>query len=264
MCRLHAGREQLARGITQRGQGGSWSQPGDPLLGQSATRLLQITDEAAASAAASEDVAIGHRHTDTDGHTVERWLTRSSPRPSGRGRVLRSPAGHLPRRDDAGTGLHRRQVHTGPRCLVRRPPGHCRRPAMSSPTSPTGRRRGRTAYRGFLAEPLMVGGDERRPRPRSPVSPAASGSRRGSRPTTAVAICSVPTNRLCTAVADRVSRRPGASAGRNRTRGPADRPVRHGSAASPAAGARGGPPRSPRRTHGCRLRPPAAEPTSPH
>ena len=42
VCRLHAGRNELTSRLMLRGQGGSWSQPGDPLVGQPATHLLRI------------------------------------------------------------------------------------------------------------------------------------------------------------------------------------------------------------------------------
>jgi chloramphenicol 3-O-phosphotransferase len=71
LCRLHAGREQLTRRIMLRGQGGSWSQPGDPLTGQSTAHLLQTADQAVADAAALERAAIGDLCVDTDGRTVE-------------------------------------------------------------------------------------------------------------------------------------------------------------------------------------------------
>jgi adenylylsulfate kinase-like enzyme len=70
VCRLHAGRDQLASRIMLRGQGGSWSQPGDPLVGQPATHLLRIADQAAHDADALERAAIGHR-IDTNRRSVE-------------------------------------------------------------------------------------------------------------------------------------------------------------------------------------------------
>jgi hypothetical protein len=70
VCRLHAGRDELTGRIMLRGQGGSWSQPGDPLVGQPATHLLRIADQAAHDADALERSAIGHR-IDTNGRTVE-------------------------------------------------------------------------------------------------------------------------------------------------------------------------------------------------
>ncbi|MFD3505748.1 AAA family ATPase [Streptomyces sp. NPDC058678] len=72
LCRLHAGRQHLTERIMSRGQDGSWAQPGDPLRGQSVTRLLHVADQAVASAASLEDAGIGDLRIDTDGHTVER------------------------------------------------------------------------------------------------------------------------------------------------------------------------------------------------
>jgi hypothetical protein len=71
LCRLHAGREELTRRIMRRGDGGSWPQPGDPLRGQPAERLLRVADAAVATAAALEDVALGDLRIDTDGHTAD-------------------------------------------------------------------------------------------------------------------------------------------------------------------------------------------------
>lgn len=71
LCRLHASRDRLARRITQRGQGGSWAQPGDPLRGQSTAHLLRVADEAATDADALERAAIGDLRIDTDERTVE-------------------------------------------------------------------------------------------------------------------------------------------------------------------------------------------------
>jgi hypothetical protein len=71
LVRLHAGRDQLTRRILLRGQGrGSWPQPGDPLLGQSTDRLLEVADQAAA-AEAQEGASIGAMSVDTDSHTAE-------------------------------------------------------------------------------------------------------------------------------------------------------------------------------------------------
>ncbi|MFK4183688.1 hypothetical protein ACI2L4_06665 [Streptomyces sparsogenes] len=70
LCRLHAGRAELTRRILSRGRGGSWPQPGDPLRGRPAERLLQAADAAVAEAAALERAALGIR-VDTDGRTVE-------------------------------------------------------------------------------------------------------------------------------------------------------------------------------------------------
>jgi hypothetical protein len=71
LCRLHAGRQHLTERIMSRGHGGSWAQPGDPLRGQSVTRLLHVADHAVASAASLEDAGIGDLRIDTDGHSVE-------------------------------------------------------------------------------------------------------------------------------------------------------------------------------------------------
>jgi hypothetical protein len=72
LCRLHAGADELTRRITLRGQGGSWPQPGDPLAGQPADRLLRAAARAAADAAALEHSMIGRAlRIDTDGLTVE-------------------------------------------------------------------------------------------------------------------------------------------------------------------------------------------------
>ena len=70
VCRLHAGREELTRRIVIRGEGGSWPQPGDPIVGQPAARLLEIADQATADAEALERAALGLR-VDTDGRTIE-------------------------------------------------------------------------------------------------------------------------------------------------------------------------------------------------
>ncbi|MEU9171598.1 AAA family ATPase [Streptomyces sp. NPDC048420] len=71
LCRLHAGRQHLTERIMSRGQGGSWAQPGDPLRGQSVTRLLHVADQAVASAASLEDAGMGDLRIDTDGYTVQ-------------------------------------------------------------------------------------------------------------------------------------------------------------------------------------------------
>jgi adenylylsulfate kinase-like enzyme len=72
LVRLHAGPSELIRRITMRGQGlGSWPQPGDPLIGQSADRLAAIADKAAAQAATLEHADFDAVRIDTDGCTVE-------------------------------------------------------------------------------------------------------------------------------------------------------------------------------------------------
>jgi hypothetical protein len=52
--RLHAGRAELTRRILLRGQGKSWPQPGDPLLGQPARVLRRVAAQAAAAGRALE------------------------------------------------------------------------------------------------------------------------------------------------------------------------------------------------------------------
>jgi adenylylsulfate kinase-like enzyme len=70
LCRLHAAHDQLTNRIRLRGEGGSWSQPGDPLAGQPTVHLLRIADQAARQADALERAGIGHR-IDTSGRTVD-------------------------------------------------------------------------------------------------------------------------------------------------------------------------------------------------
>jgi adenylylsulfate kinase-like enzyme len=81
LCRLHAEHDQLASRIGLRGEGGSWSQPGDPLAGQRTVHLLRIADRAARQADALERAGIGYR-IDTSGRTVdevaEMVLTRTA------------------------------------------------------------------------------------------------------------------------------------------------------------------------------------------
>ena len=60
-CRLHVGREELARRILTRAEGGSWPQPGDPLRGQPKSELLRVADVAAVEAEALEAAASGLR-----------------------------------------------------------------------------------------------------------------------------------------------------------------------------------------------------------
>ncbi|QPP08432.1 AAA family ATPase [Streptomyces bathyalis] len=71
LCRLRASRDRLAERILQRGQGGSWAQPGDPLKGRSTAHLLRVADRAAAEADVLERAAIGDLSVDTDRRTVE-------------------------------------------------------------------------------------------------------------------------------------------------------------------------------------------------
>jgi hypothetical protein len=69
VCRLHAGRDELTRRILSRGRGGSWSQPGDPLVGRPVPYLLRVADRAARDAAAQDRAGLAHR-VDTDGRTA--------------------------------------------------------------------------------------------------------------------------------------------------------------------------------------------------
>ncbi|MEU1910284.1 hypothetical protein [Streptomyces hygroscopicus] len=55
----------------RRGHGEGRQQPGDPLRGQPAARLLGIADQAVASDALLESAGIGDLRLDTDGHTAE-------------------------------------------------------------------------------------------------------------------------------------------------------------------------------------------------
>jgi hypothetical protein len=70
VCRLHAGPAELARRILRRGQGLSWPQPGDPLIGQPEARLRLVAAESAAEAGALERSGLGDLRIDTDGRTV--------------------------------------------------------------------------------------------------------------------------------------------------------------------------------------------------
>jgi hypothetical protein len=70
VCRLHAGPAELARRISRRGQGLSWPQPGDPLIGQPEAHLRLVAAEAAAQAEALERSGLGDLCIDTDGRTV--------------------------------------------------------------------------------------------------------------------------------------------------------------------------------------------------
>jgi hypothetical protein len=70
--RLHAGPAELARRISRRGQGLSWQQPGDPLIGQPEAylRLAAAESEAEAEAEALERSGLSDLRIDTDGRTV--------------------------------------------------------------------------------------------------------------------------------------------------------------------------------------------------
>jgi adenylylsulfate kinase-like enzyme len=71
LCRLHAGSGELTRRILRRGQGGgSWAQPGDPLIGKPEAELRRIAAEAAATADRTERAGPGELRIDTDGCTA--------------------------------------------------------------------------------------------------------------------------------------------------------------------------------------------------
>jgi hypothetical protein len=70
VCRLHAGPAELAHRIALRGQGLSWPQPGDPLIGQPEAHLRLVAAESAAEAAALERSGLGDLRIDTDDRTV--------------------------------------------------------------------------------------------------------------------------------------------------------------------------------------------------
>jgi hypothetical protein len=70
VCRLHAGPAELARRISRRGQGLSWPEPGDPLIGQPEARLRLAAEQAAADAEALEHSGLGDLRIDTDGLSV--------------------------------------------------------------------------------------------------------------------------------------------------------------------------------------------------
>ena len=72
VCRLHAGRAELAERILGRRGGGSWPEPGDPLAGRPVPHLLRVADQAAADAERLERAALGDVRVDTTGLTVER------------------------------------------------------------------------------------------------------------------------------------------------------------------------------------------------
>jgi adenylylsulfate kinase-like enzyme len=70
LCRLDAGVGELTRRILRRGQGGgSWSQPGDPLIGRPAVELRRIAREAAATAERAERAGPAELRIDTEGRT---------------------------------------------------------------------------------------------------------------------------------------------------------------------------------------------------
>lgn len=68
--RLHAGPAELAHRISLRGQGLSWPQPGDPLIGQPEAHLRLVAERAAADADALDRSGLGDLRIDTDGLSV--------------------------------------------------------------------------------------------------------------------------------------------------------------------------------------------------
>jgi hypothetical protein len=70
VCRLHAGPAELARRISRRGQGLSWPQPGNPLIGQPEAHLRLAAERAAADAEALDHSGLGDPRIDTDGLSV--------------------------------------------------------------------------------------------------------------------------------------------------------------------------------------------------
>lgn len=78
VCRLHAGHAELARRIARRGQGLSWPEPGDPLIGQPQARLRLAAERAAADAEALDRSGLGDLRIDTDGLSVGETADRAS------------------------------------------------------------------------------------------------------------------------------------------------------------------------------------------
>ncbi|WP_199757611.1 hypothetical protein [Micromonospora sp. Llam0] len=70
VCRLHAGRAELARRIALRGRSFDWPEPGDPLIGRSDTYLRQAAEAAATTAEALDRSSLGDVRIDTDGLSV--------------------------------------------------------------------------------------------------------------------------------------------------------------------------------------------------
>ncbi len=70
LCRLHAGPDELQLRIAERGRGGTWPEPGDPLVGQSPGQLRWVAEKAARDAAELDRAAIGDLCIDTDGRSV--------------------------------------------------------------------------------------------------------------------------------------------------------------------------------------------------
>jgi adenylylsulfate kinase-like enzyme len=70
LCRLQAGVGELTRRVLRRGRGGgSWSQPGDPLIGKPAAELRRVAREAAAIARRAERAGPAELRIDTEGRT---------------------------------------------------------------------------------------------------------------------------------------------------------------------------------------------------
>lgn len=90
VCRLHAGPEELAARIMERGRGGSWPAPGDPLRGRPDEVLRSAAAAAVADAEALERSALGDIRVDTDGRPpeelAEEVLRRADPAFPDRGR----------------------------------------------------------------------------------------------------------------------------------------------------------------------------------
>ncbi|HXS65237.1 MAG TPA: hypothetical protein VN767_20480 [Streptosporangiaceae bacterium] len=70
LARLHAEVGELTRRIMLRGQGSSWNEPGDPLGGQPAEKLLEVAANAAEDAEALDQAKIDATRIDTTRLTV--------------------------------------------------------------------------------------------------------------------------------------------------------------------------------------------------
>ena len=70
VCRLHASAAELAHRISRRGQGLSWPQPGDPLIGQPEAHLRLVAERAATDADALDRSGLGDLRIDTGGLSV--------------------------------------------------------------------------------------------------------------------------------------------------------------------------------------------------
>ncbi len=106
VCLLQAGPETLADRVLSRGEGGSWPEPGDPLVGLPEAQLRDVARRAQAEAAALEKAPPGDLHVFTDGvdrdEIVEMIVERTGwPRPENRPRLSgcsSSPDGTVPAR----------------------------------------------------------------------------------------------------------------------------------------------------------------------